>query len=189
MKRITKLTNQDKGNAGENLTKKMFNLSGTGGSGVGAYDKLDCKNEWIKAETKCTGRPYYNLSIEKFEKWRLQAAEDRRQFFLHLIPETDGKLSWEQSLVVITEAYFMALAPDLPGIAHRDVFVEKSHRIKFDDYDPVELPSKYEELMGGAITFNSIDRLTTPTGSGLIVLRAPYFKELLEKDEEIQDNP
>lgn len=178
MKRITKLTNQDKGSAGENLTKKMFNLSGTGGSGVGAYDKLDCKNQWIKAETKCTGRQFYTLSIEKFEKWRLQAAEDRRQFFLHLIPETNGKLNWEQSLVVITEAYFLALAPDTEKLAWSHNFVEKSHQIKFGVLKQLEhvhssIPDPLEE----------IDRLTTPTGSGLIVLRAPYFKELLEKDE------
>lgn len=182
MKRMTKLTNQDKGNAGENLTKKMFNLQGTGGSGVGAYDKLDCKNQWIKAETKCTGRPFYTLSIEKFEKWRLQAAEDRRQFFLHLIPETNGKLNWEQSLVVITEAYFMALAPsDLDETHYFKYFeINKSYKIEFNKLNPLIVAPDIE---GPWSTLEGYWKLTTPTGSGLIVLRAPYFKELLEKED------
>lgn len=181
MKRVTKLTNQDKGNAGENLTKKMFNLSGTGGSGVGAYDKLDCKNQWIKSETKCTGRSFYQLSIEKFEKWRLQATEDRRQFFLHLIPENQGKLDWDQSLIVITEAYFIALTPDIEKLAYSHEFVNKSHKVEFGTLQQLE----YREHLQAALpsTLEEIERLTTPTGSGLIVLRAPYFKELLEKDD------
>lgn len=178
MKRLRKLTNQDKGNLGEDLTKKMFNLSGTGGSGVGAYDKLDCKNQWIKAETKCTSRGYYQLSVEKFEKWRFQAAEDRRQFFLHLIPESQGKLDWETSLVVITEAYFMALAPNTNRLAWSHNFIEKSHKIKFGVLRQLD-----HVFSDDSTLFEEIERLTTPNGSGLIVLRAPYFKELLEKED------
>lgn len=172
--------NREKGEAGERLTQEMFGLAPTSGSGCGRFDKQDSKNDFLRVETKTTGADHYVLNLKKWELWRQQAAKARSQFFLHLIPEENGKLNWDQSLVVITEAYFMALAPDTVRLAWSHNFIEKSHQIRFGVLQQLEhvhsnIPDPLEE----------IDRLTTPTGSGLIVLRAPYFKELLDKDDEI----
>ncbi len=179
--RSKKLTNQERGNAGEELTQLMFNLQGTGGSGVGAYDKLDSKNRWIKAETKCTSKGYYQLSIEKFEKWRFQAAQDRRQFFLHLIPEVSGETSWEYSLVVISKGYFKSLAPeDLDETHYLKYFeVNKSFKVEFGKLCPQKFWAVGEDIP--ETWTEGYWELATPSGN-LVVLRAPYFKELLEKE-------
>lgn len=172
--------NKEKGEAGEALTQKMFGLAPTSGSGCGRFDKQDSKNDFLRVETKTTEKDHYVLNLKKWELWRQQAAKARAQFFLHLIPEYSGVLNWEESLVVITETYFMALEPDTEKLAWSHDFIEKSHQIKFGVLKQLEhvhssIPDPLEE----------IDRLTTPSGSGLIVLRAPYFKELLEKDAEV----
>lgn len=177
---IGKSTNVNKklGEEGEALTQLYFNLAPTSGSGCGRFDKQDSKNDFLRVETKATGKDHYTLSIEKFEGWRQQAARARSAFFLHLIPKIDGILSWEYSLVVITEAYFMALAPKTNRLAWSHDFVEKSHKIKFGVLWQLD-----HVFSDDSDLFEEIERLTTPTGSGLIVLRAPYFKELLEKED------
>ncbi len=170
---IGKRTNKNKelGDAGEALTRKYFNLQATSGSGAGAYDKLDCKNDWVRVETKTTATESYSLNLQKFHGWRLQAAQDRKAFFMHIIPKVDGKLVWEDSFVVCTASMYLSLKDDSTQYAKE---VKGNYKLVFKDL----LASRNWS------TYNYVWCLIPEDGARLVVVRAPYFKQLLDKDNE-----
>jgi hypothetical protein len=168
--------NKERGERGEALTREHFGLAPTSSSGSGRFDKLDSKNEWIRCETKTTSKPSYSLKIEDFKRWKSQCARDGKQFFLHLVPEINGEVSWEFSLVVISDSYGEALGAyegdKLCRSEHWNMAGATSINIGFDP-DFYEIP----EVKG----FIPI-ALYTGEGYELVALPAPYFKELLEKN-------
>lgn len=172
--------NREKGEAGERLTQEMFGLAPTSGSGCGRFDKQDSKNDFLRVETKTTSKDHYVLKLKDWERWRQQAAKARSQFFLHLIPEEDWGLDWDSSLVVVNDAYAKALgAYDIAYMANTQKWIQgKTVKISFLDGRYINLAiSERESHDFTPVTFYDGEDLN------LVSLPAPYFKELLEKDD------
>ena len=183
--------NKEKGEAGERLTQKMFGLAPTSGSGCGRFDKQDSKNDFLRVETKTTGKDHYVLKLSDWKRWRQQAAKARSQFFLHLIHEnTDGSLDEVNSRVVISYKYWEALKPEtwidedaklykgleLCNVAWGQEWLKEGAKsVK------IEIPEESTFLSGGIVWQDAC--CYTGENIDLVSLPAPYFKELLEKDE------
>ncbi len=176
-KRINK--NKIKGDKGELLTQKFFNLKPTSGSGAGAYDKLDSKNDYLRVETKTTEKSEYVVDFDKFITWGLQAAQDRKQFFLHIIQEYDGSLDLESSVVACRRSLLIALSSPQDR-QHWD----QVHRYYPGKRVPVNftmtLPyvTDRSEIVERVVEYHS-----EVLDSSFVTVRAPYFKKLLENNE------
>lgn len=89
----------------ESLSHKMFKLTATSGSGRG-YDKLDGKNSFFRVETKSTSKPSWTLKFSEFQKWRLLAAKDRKNFFMHIVPVVNEEIRPDLSMVIVDAQLF-----------------------------------------------------------------------------------
>lgn len=178
--------NRAKGNKGEALTQRMFDLAPTSSSGSGRYDKLDSKNDHLRVETKVTGADHYVLKLEDWQRWRGQAAKDRKTFFLHLIHENeDESLDEENSRVVIPEAYWDAIKPpevEMECIG-QDFEVIKGDPIAWGQ-EWIDLGAKSVKIdlstpayfMSGGVDWIDICYYSGETVS-LVAVPATYFKE------------
>ena len=173
--------NREKGDKGERLTQEKFKLIPTSGSGCGAFDKSDSKNDWLRVETKVTNKLYYSLDIEKFHKWRFQAAKDRKQFFMHIIHENEDKsLDWDSSLVVVDRNYWNSFG-DLT--MYSDNYVDdrevnsKTTPLHFDELEY----EKFTEAGTGVTSRLDLIEITSDLGN-LVVVPASFWLEQLERD-------
>lgn len=176
--------NREKGDRGEDLTREKFGLAPTSGSGCGSFDKLDCKNDWLRVEVKVTEKDHYTVNFSKFELWRLHAANDRKQMFLHIIPERGKKLVWEESLVACSRSLLVALS-------------DSRDRSRWDQTHRYCEENAKVELIGWAPEYSALfiddprelirEFHSELVDSSFVVVRAPYFKQLLDKDNEDED--
>lgn len=175
---IGKSINKNKklGDEGELVTQEHFGLVPTSGSGCGRFDKQDSKNDWLRVETKATGKDHYVLNFKKFTLWRQQAAKDRKQFFLHLIPKVNGKLSWRDSVVICTEIYYKSLGGDCSTGYNALIEGTETCKIYFEKI------GAYRNWSAGYVEIHNIksDKYWPP----LIAVLAPEFKKLLDKDND-----
>jgi hypothetical protein len=98
----------------EDLTQKVFKLNPVSGSGRGPFGKGDAKDDYYQVDTKSTEKGSFSVKREDFRKYRLQAARERKTFFLHLIFCEDNKMT-DDRYVIIHERDFLPLFEALPN--------------------------------------------------------------------------
>lgn len=92
----------------EILTQKVFNLRPVSGSGRGPFGKGDGADENWQVDTKSTEKESFAVNFVKMKKYRLQAAKERKSFFLHIVPLEGGKIA-DDRYVTLHERDFLIL--------------------------------------------------------------------------------
>jgi hypothetical protein len=96
----------------EALTQQVFKLNPVSGSGRGPFGKGDATSEVWQVDTKSTEKGSFAVNFKEMKKYELQAAKERKDFFLHIVPHSNGKISNDR-YVVVHEKIFKSMLDDI----------------------------------------------------------------------------